>query len=68
MSERREAILREPQQAKQALDWLYAQAKPWLIAGHELVVTLGPKKQERRHVKHYPRQKFRELVKERANV
>lgn len=53
MPERREAILRDPQQAKQALDWLYAQAKPWLIAGHELVVTLGPKKQERRHVKHY---------------
>ena len=53
MSERREAILRDPQQAKQALDWLYAQAKPWLMAGHELAVTLGPKKQERRHVKHY---------------
>ena len=53
MPERREAILREPQQAKQALDWLYAQAKPWLMAGHELVVSLGPKKQERRHVKHY---------------
>ena len=42
MPERREAILLDPQQAKQALDWLYAQAKPWLMAGHRLVVEVRP--------------------------
>lgn len=53
VAERFEAILRNPQQARQALDWLYEQAKPWLVAGHELAASIGQKKQERSHVNHY---------------
>lgn len=53
MVDRIDAILRDPQQAKQTLDWIYSKYKPWLVAGHEVAASFGPKKQERRHVNHY---------------
>lgn len=53
MVDRIDAILRDPQQAKQTLDWIYGKYKPWLVAGHEVAASFGPKKQDRRHVNHY---------------
>lgn len=36
-------ILRNPQQAKQAMDSLYVEFKPYLLAGHEFSVSVKPK-------------------------
>lgn len=40
---RADRILRNPQQAKQAMDSLYVEFKPYLLAGHEFSVSVKPK-------------------------
>ena len=44
MSERITLPLWEPVQARKAVDYLYEQAKPRLMAGHRLTLTLAPEK------------------------
>lgn len=36
------AILHNAAQAQTALQWLYRECKPWLVAGHQLVVSVRP--------------------------
>lgn len=40
---RADRILRNPQQAKQAMDSLYVEFKPHLLAGHEFSLSVKPK-------------------------
>ena len=51
MSDRLTLTLREPQQAKQALD--YATAKPLLLAGHQMVAKLEPETRRDNHNRHF---------------
>ena len=44
MAERITLPLWEPWQARKAVDYLYEQAKPRLMAGHRLTLTLAPEK------------------------
>ena len=53
MSERRTFTLYEPVQARKAVDYLYEQAKPLLMAGHRLVAKLEPETRRDNHNRHY---------------
>ena len=53
MSERRTFTLYEPVQARKAVDYLYEQAKPWLMAGHRLVAKLEPETRRDNHNRHF---------------
>ena len=44
MADRITRSLWEPVQARKAMDYLYEQAKPRLMAGHRLTLTLAPEK------------------------
>ena len=45
--------LREPVQARKAVDYLYEQAKPRLMAGHRLVAKLEPETRRDNHNRHF---------------
>lgn len=45
--------LHEPSQARKAVDYLYEQAKPWLMAGHRLVAKLEPETRRDNHNRHF---------------
>ena len=45
--------LTEPVQARKAVDYLYEQAKPRLMAGHRLVAKLEPETRRDNHNRHY---------------
>ena len=53
MSERIALTLFEPVQARKAVDYLYEQAKPRLMAGHRLVATLAPETRRDNHNRHF---------------
>lgn len=54
MSERMVLTLREPVQAKQAVNAAWQHIKGWLGSGGQtLTLEVGPQKQEPRHVRHY---------------
>lgn len=53
MSERIIRPLWEPVQARKALDFMYDQAEPWLIAGHRLVARLEPETRRDNHNRHF---------------
>ena len=53
MSDRLVLPLREPVQARKAVDYLYEQAKPRLMAGHRLVAKLEPETRRDNHNRHY---------------
>ena len=53
MSERIALTLFEPVQARKAVDYLYEQAKPRLMAGHRLVATLEPETRRDNHNRHF---------------
>ncbi len=53
MSERLTLALWEPVQARKAVDYLYEQAKPWLMAGHRLVAKLEPETRRDNHNRHF---------------
>ena len=53
MIERITLSLCEPVQARKAVDYLYEQAKPWLMAGHRLVAKLEPETRRDNHNRHF---------------
>ena len=53
MAERITLPLWEPGQARKAVDYLYEQAKPRLMAGHRLVASLAPETRRDNHNRHY---------------
>ena len=53
MSERITLTLFEPVQARKAVDYLYEQAKPRLMAGHRLVAKLEPETRRDNHNRHF---------------
>ena len=53
MAERITLPLWEPGQARKAVDYLYEQAKPRLMAGHRLVATLAPETRRDNHNRHF---------------
>ena len=53
MSDRLVLSLREPVQARKAVDYLYEQAKPRLMAGHRLVAKLEPETRRDNHNRHF---------------
>lgn len=53
MADRLVLSLREPVQARKAVDYLYEQAKPRLMAGHRLVAKLEPETRRDNHNRHY---------------
>ena len=53
MSDRLVLSLWEPGQARKAVDYLYEQAKPRLMAGHRLVAKLEPETRRDNHNRHY---------------
>ena len=53
MPERITLNLWEPVQARKAVDYLYEQAKPWLMAGHRLVAKLEPETRRDNHNRHF---------------
>ena len=53
MAERITLQLTEPVQARKAVDYLYEQAKPRLMAGHRLVASLAPETRRDNHNRHY---------------
>ena len=53
MSERIALTLFEPVQARKAVDYLYEQAKPRLMAGHRLVAKLEPETRRDNHNRHF---------------
>ena len=53
MAERITLPLWEPVQARKAVDYLYEQAKPRLMAGHRLVASLAPETRRDNHNRHY---------------
>ena len=53
MSDRLVLSLWEPVQARKAVDYLYEQAKPRLMAGHRLVASLAPETRRDNHNRHY---------------
>ena len=53
MADRLVLSLREPGQARKAVDYLYEQAKPRLMAGHRLVAKLEPETRRDNHNRHY---------------
>lgn len=53
MSDRLVLSLWEPVQARKAVDYLYEQAKPRLMAGHRLVAKLEPETRRDNHNRHF---------------
>lgn len=53
MADRLVLSLREPVQARKAVDYLYEQAKPRLMAGHRLVAKLEPETRRDNHNRHF---------------
>ena len=53
MADRLVLSLWEPVQARKAVDYLYEQAKPRLMAGHRLVAKLEPETRRDNHNRHY---------------
>ena len=53
MADRITLPLWEPVQARKAVDYLYEQAKPLLMAGHRLVAKLEPETRRDNHNRHY---------------
>ena len=53
MADRLTLSLWEPVQARKAVDYLYEQAKPLLMAGHRLVAKLEPETRRDNHNRHY---------------
>ena len=53
MSDRLVLSLWEPVQARKAVDYLYEQAKPRLMAGHRLVAKLEPETRRDSHNRHF---------------
>jgi hypothetical protein len=53
MAERITLPLWEPGQARKAVDYLYEQAKPRLMAGHRLVAKLEPETRRDNHNRHF---------------
>ena len=53
MADRITLSLWEPVQARKAVDYLYEQAKPWLMAGHRLVAKLEPETRRDNHNRHF---------------
>lgn len=53
MADRLVLSLREPVQARKAVDYLYEQAKPRLMAGHRLVARLEPETRRDNHNRHF---------------
>lgn len=53
MADRITLPLWEPVQARKAVDYLYEQAKPRLMAGHRLVASLAPETRRDNHNRHY---------------
>ena len=53
MAERLVLSLWEPVQARKAVDYLYEQAKPRLMAGHRLVAKLEPETRRDNHNRHF---------------
>lgn len=53
MADRLTLSLWEPVQARKAVDYLYEQAKPWLMAGHRLVAKLEPETRRDNHNRHF---------------
>ncbi len=53
MADRLVLSLWEPVQARKAVDYLYEQAKPLLMAGHRLVAKLEPETRRDNHNRHF---------------
>ena len=53
MADRITLPLWEPVQARKAVDYLYEQAKPRLMAGHRLVAKLEPETRRDNHNRHF---------------
>ena len=53
MADRLVLSLWEPVQARKAVDYLYEQAKPRLMAGHRLVAKLEPETRRDSHNRHF---------------
>lgn len=53
MTDRLTMSLWEPVQAKQALNHVYENAKPYLMAGHRLMVKLSPETRRDNHNRHF---------------
>ena len=53
MSERLAIPLFEPVQARKACDHAFTHAKPWLIAGHRLLLRIEPETRRDNHNRHF---------------
>ena len=53
MSERLAIPLFEPVQARKACDHAFSHAKPWLIAGHRLLLRIEPETRRDNHNRHF---------------